>query len=232
VRPEYLVPFMFFKSVVHTQTAGVRGHNHNSAFFINVSSRQIRHLHLYATWFVDEFSKTRVGDPERTNFTSTKAGMRLSNWPVRDVAMTAEYTFTYPKTFQHRTPVTTYTSNNFNLGHYLRDNARELFLSLQVKPYRGLILDVSYLMAEKGTVVPYIYNAPNPVDSDPFMDEVVWSNKTVSFRGRYLFFNNFSAFAERTVSDIQGNREELNMFTPEFFHGKNYTTVVGFQIGF
>ena len=239
VRPEYLIPFMFYKSIVHTQTAGVRGHNHNSAFYVNVSSRQIRHLHLYATWFVDEFSTTRIGDPERTNFTSTKAGMRLSNWPLRDVALTAEYTFTYPKAFQHRTPVTTYESNRYNLGHYLRDNSRELYLALKVQPYRGLSFDISYLNAEKGNVVPYIYNPPNLVDGDPFMDEVVWSNETLSLKGRYLFFNNFSLYAEYRISDIKGYdvdgraaQEYLNMFTPGIFHGKNNTFVFGMQLGF
>ncbi|MGF1587420.1 MAG: hypothetical protein ACFCUM_19040, partial [Bacteroidales bacterium] len=144
LQPIYLIPFMFFKSLVHTQTYGVKGHNHNSALFVNISSRQIRHLHLYGSWFVDEFSVSRIGDNERTNFTSTKGGMRLSNWPVRNVALTAEYTFTYPKTFQHRTPVTTYETNNFNLGHYLKDNSRELFLALNVKPLKGLSLDVTY----------------------------------------------------------------------------------------
>ena len=239
VQPVYLIPFMFFKSVVHTQTAGVRGHNHNSAFFVNVSSRQIRHLHLYGSWFVDEFSISRISDDARTNFTGTKGGFRLSNWPLTNVALTAEYTFTFPKTYQHRTPVTTYETNNFNLGHYLRDNSRELYLGLQIKPVKGLSLDVSFLNAEKGNVVPYVYNAPTPVDSDPFMEEVVWSNNTSALKARYLFFNNFSAFIELYSSDIRGydvdgqsSQDYLNMFTPDLFHGKNNTMVFGFQLGF
>ena len=237
VQPYYLIPFMFFKSVVHTQRGW--GHNHNSAFFVNISSRQISHLHLYGSWFVDEFSVSRIGDKERTNFTSTKGGLRLSNWPVRNVAITAEYTFTYPKTFQHRTPVTTYETNNFNMGHYLRDNSRELYIAINVKPVKGLSLDVSYLNAEKGNLVPYIYNAPTPVDSDPFMDEIVWSNNTLAFKSRYLFFNNFSAVAEIYHSNSSGfdvdersAQEYLDMFTPNLFQGKKNTMVFGFQLGF
>lgn len=239
VQPGYLLPFMFYKSITHTQRNPLRYHDQNSAFFVNFSSRQIRHLHLYGTWFVDEFSVTRVGDPDRTNFTGTKGGFRLSNWPVRDVAFTAEYTFTYPKTYQHRVPVTTFETNNFNLGHYLRDNSRELYLALQVKPYRGLTVDLSYLKAEKGNVVPYDLNAPTPVDRDPFMDEVVWSNNTLALRARYLFFDNFSAFAEYHNSDIRGYdvdgrsaQQYLDMFTPDLFHGKNNTFTFGMQIGF
>ncbi len=237
VYPGYLIPFSFFKSIVHTQSQGT-GHNHNSAMFINVSSRNIKHLHLYGTWFVDEFSVTRIGDSERTNFTGTKAGFRLSNWPVKDVALTAEYTFTYPKTYQHRTPSTTFETNRFNLGHYLTDNSRELYFSLDAKLLKKLNLSVSYLLAEKGNVTPYLYGE-GPVDRDPFMKDVVWRNNTLSFSSRYIFYNNISLFAEFHQKNIRGYdvdgltaQEYLDMFTPEIFHGWNNTFTFGFQMGF
>ncbi len=237
VYPGYLIPFAFFKSIVHTQSQNT-GHNHNSAMFVNVSSRNIRHLHLYGTWFVDEFSVTRIGDSERTNFTSTKAGFRLSNWPLKDISITGEYTFTYPKTFQHRTPSTTFETNRFNLGHYLKDNSRELYMSIEAKPLKGMNLFVSYLHAEKGNLRPYIYGV-GPMDRDPFMDDVVWRNKTVSIGGSYLFYNNISLFAEFHQKDIRGYdvdgvtaQEYLDMFTPEIFHGWNNTFTFGLQMGF
>jgi type IV secretory pathway VirB6-like protein len=94
-------------------------------------------------------------------------------------------------------------------------------------------------MAEKGNVVPYIYNAPNPVDRDPFMDEVVWSNNTITFSGRYIFYNSFSVFADYRISDIQGYdvdgksaQQYLDMFTPSFFHGSNNIFTFGMQLGF
>jgi hypothetical protein len=239
IQPIYMVPFMFFKSAVHTQTYGVPGHNHNAGLFVNISSRQIKHLHLYGTFFVDEFSKTRVGDPERTNFTGTKGGFRLSNWPLRNVAITTEYTFTYPKTYQHRTPATTFESNRFALGHYLRDNSRELYLAMQIKPIAGLSFDLSYLKAEKGNLRAYVYERPFRGDMDPYMDEVVWSNTTLALKTRYMFANNFSIFADFMDSDIRGYdvdelpaQKYLDMFTPKPFHGKNFTMVFGMQLGF
>ena len=87
--------------------------------------------------------------------------------------------------------------------------------------------------------MPYIYNPPNPVDRDPFMEEVVWSNETISLKGRYLLYNNFSLFAEYRFSDIRGYdvddipaQEYLDMFTPALFHGKNNTVTFGMQLGF
>ncbi len=237
VYPGYLIPFFFYKSVVHTQTQGM-SHNHNSAMFFNISSRQIKHLHLYASWFVDEFSKTRVGDDERNNFTSTKAGARLSNWPLKNVSLTGEYTFTYPMTYQHRTPTTTFETNDYNLGHYLRSNARELYAALSIQPYRGLILEASYTKAENGNEYYYLYGTGR-VDDKPVLKDITWSNETIAFKAGYLLYNNFSIFAEYHNMNIQGfdvdgisAQEYLDMFSPELFHGKTQTITFGMQMGF
>ena len=237
VYPGYLIPFMFFKSVVHSQAQGA-GVNHNSAMFLNVSTRQIRHLHLYGTWFIDEFSVARVGDPERLNFNSTKAGLRLSNWPLRDVAFTAEYTFTFPKTYQHRTPTTTYENNRYNLGHYMQDNATDLYLALDLWPWRGLWVSLSYADAQKGNVRPYLYGI-GPQDRDPFMEEVAWRNTTVSLRSRYVLYNNISVFADVHRMHVRGYdlddqpaQHYLDQFGPALFHGKTWTLSFGVQMGY
>ncbi|MBS4014220.1 MAG: hypothetical protein KGZ97_10770 [Bacteroidetes bacterium] len=233
----YLIPFFFYKSVVHTQTSGLK-HNHNSAMFFNVSSRQIKHLHVYGSFFIDEFSKTRIGDDERNNFTSTKAGARLSNWPVKNVSLTGEYTYTYPMTYQHRTPTTTFESNKYNLGHYLRSNARELFLAINIQPYRGLILEVSYSKAENGNEYPYLYGIGR-VDDKPFMKDITWSNETTAVKAKYLIYNNFSIFADVYFMNIHGYdvdgitaQQYLDMFSPKLFHGKSTTVSFGMQLGF
>ncbi len=237
VNPGYLIPFFFYKSVVHTQTSGLK-HNHNSAMFLNISSRQIKHLHVYGSFFIDEFSKTRIGDDERNNFTSTKAGAKLSNWPIRNVSITGEYTYTYPMTYQHRTPTTTFESNNYNLGHYLRSNARELFLAINIQPYKGLMLGVSYTKAENGNEYPYLYGTGS-VDDKPFMKDITWSNETTAINAKYLLYNNFSIFAEVYYMNIHGYnvdgitaQQYLDMFSPTLFHGKTTTFSFGFQMGF
>lgn len=60
----YLIPFLFYKSVDHTlngtNAAGQTGQN--SQLFIDVSSRNIKNLHLFLTVFVDEFSMKRVSE--------------------------------------------------------------------------------------------------------------------------------------------------------------------------
>lgn len=237
VQPAYLIPFMFFKSVDHTLSHGID--NQNSQMFLNISSRQIRHLHLFASVFVDEFSIARVGDPNRTNFTGYKGGASLSGWPIRNLTLRGEYTMTNPITYQHRVESLTFETNRFNLGHYLRDNSRELWLGLSWRPIAGLYASLSWLRAEHGNDYTYDLGGTVGVDEHPFMETVTWSNTSLAFDMRYQLWNGISVFAGLTASDIRGYdadglpaRYYLNIYTPSLFQGKQLTVEAGFQMGF
>ena len=236
VQPAYLIPLMFYKSIDHTLSRGVL--NQNSMMFFNISSRQIRHLHLYGSWFVDEFATWRITDDSQRNFTSTKAGFRLSNWPLQNVSLTAEHTFTYPQTFKHKNESTTFETNRVNLGHYLRGNARDYYVALSFRPIPGLWMEASWLKAEKGNLRTYRYGNI-PVAGHPYMQDIIWSNETLSLSTRYTLYNNFSVYAHLQWMNIQSGdveeftaQEYLNMFTPRIFHGKTTTLTAGFQLGF
>ncbi len=79
INPAYLIPFFFYKSVDHSQTSGID--NMNSQMFFDISSRNIKNLHLYVSLFIDEFSVSRFTDDDEWNFFSWKTGFRLSNIP-------------------------------------------------------------------------------------------------------------------------------------------------------
>ena len=102
VNPAYLIPLFFYKSVDHTLTSGID--NMNSQMFFNISSRQVKHLHLYGTMFIDELSVSRFTKDDEWNFFSYKAGFRLTDLPVQNLSITTEFTYTYPLTYQHYVP--------------------------------------------------------------------------------------------------------------------------------
>ena len=70
----------------------------NSQMFLDISSRQIKKLHLYATLFIDELSVSRITDEDEWNFFSWKAGFRLTDLPFSNLSFTTEFTYTYPLT--------------------------------------------------------------------------------------------------------------------------------------
>src|SRR6056297_1479345 len=233
VQPAYLVPFMFFKSIDHTINANIE--NQNSQMFGNISIRMIRHLHLYGSLFIDELSVARFGDPKRHNFYSWKAGGRLSNWPVQNVSVTFETTKTMPLTFKHRIPLLTYATNRYNLGHYLRDNSRDYYIGLSVKPFSRLRLKASYLYAVHGNEYEYA-KGETPIDEHPFMEDKTWDNETITLKASYEFSSNAYLFADFTYRNIQGYNTDgqpasyyLSKFTPEMFHGETSTVRVGFN---
>lgn len=236
MQPAYLVPFMFFKSIDHTINANIE--NQNSQMFGNISMRLIKHLHLYGSLFIDELSVDRFGDPNRHNFYSWKAGGKLSNWPVGNVSLTFETTKTMPLTFKHRIPLLTYATNRYNLGHYLRDNSRDYYVKVSVKPFSRLRVQASYLYAAHGNEYDYALGE-TPIDEHPFMKEKTWDNETIAIKASYEFSSNAYLFADFTHRNIKGYSVDgrpasfyLSKFSPSMFHGETSTVRVGLNLGF
>ena len=231
VQPAYLIPVMFYKSIDHTYNQGVD--NQNSQMFFDVSSRQIKYLHLYGTFFIDELKFDRITTDSTHNFWSLKAGAKVSNFLIENFSLNVEYSMSMPITYEHRVPTLTYASNYYNMGYFLRDNSREIYISAEYKLLRGLHFKAYYMLAQHGPDYPYdIDNPDEPVDSHPFMERVAWQNQTFSFKTNYEFISNSYLFLEFIFSDISGDEDYVEFYTPEFFQGNQTTISAGFNIGF
>ena len=235
VQPAYLIPFLFYKSVDHTINHDIQ--NQNSQMFFDISSRQIKHLHLYVSLFVDEFSISRVGDKSKNNFIGWKFGARSSNILNTNVSLTAEYTQTSPMTYQHKIPAVTFESNKYNLGHYLRDNSREMFVSISYKPYKQINVTASYTLAEHGN--DYTYDGSPQSVTHPFIKDKTWQNQSINLRADYEFAQNDHIFVSYTISDINGYdvdgltaADYLEKYTEPFYRGKTNSIGFGLNIGF
>ncbi len=228
VQPAYLIPVLFYKSVDHTLNQGID--NQNSQMFLDVSSRQIKHLHLYGTVYIDELKVERITNDTLHNFWSLKLGTKVSDWVVKNLSLNFEYTMSTPITYQHRVSTLTFESNKYNMGYYLRDNSQEFYLAAEYKLIRGLHLRAYYLLAQHGP--DYDYTLDQTVDTHPFLERVVWQNQTFSFKANYEFINNSFLFFEFLMSDISGDQDKVELYTPEFFRGKTNTLSAGFNFGF
>jgi hypothetical protein len=221
--PAYLVPVFFYKSIDHSVNSGID--NMNSQMFFDISSRQIKNLHLYATLFVDEFSITRIFKKDEWNFLSYKAGSRLSDFPVSNLSITAEFTFTYPLAYQHYVPTLTFESNGYSLGHYLRDNSREWYIALDYRPVRTLNINLWFLDAIRG---PDYTELGVPRLGNPPLSTVEWHNTTVGLKASYQVINDLYTWLSFAVSDIRGD----NRWSPDYFFGKKGTLNLGVTFAF
>ena len=256
VHPAYFIPIAFYKSIDHMLTKGTKQENQNSMMFFNISSRNIRHLHLYASVFIDEFSMSRLkkGNKE-ANPISYKVGGRLSNFPLQNLSLTGEFTRTNIINYKHSIPQLTWASNNYNLGHYLGDNSQEIYVALKYKPIRGLDVGLSFTDARHGKEYAYIRRGEwdgitgkiTQIISQPSLGKIIWTNQTFGLDIVYEVFNNAYAIVNVAYSNIQGHensdpqqygeykmtaQEVLERYTPEFLRGKNTTITIGFSFGF
>lgn len=228
VQAAYLVPFLFYKSVDHTLNSAGNKTGQNAQMFLDISSRQIRHLNLYATIFFDELNTRRFTEGDDNNFFSLKAGARLSNWPLRDVMVTAEYTRTNPMTYKHNLATTTFETNSYALGHYLRDNADQLHASVIVKPFRGVRVLGSFTKDRRGPDITYI-RGTDAIEV-PFMEEVRFERQSIRFEAGYELTHNGRLFAGIELQDVSG--ADAAKYVPGVYLGKTTTISGGFMIGF
>jgi len=230
IQAAYLIPFILFKSVEHTISMS---NENNAQIFLNISSRNIKHLHLYGGFYVDEFSFSKMLDSaQHSNWFGMKAGFRLSDLP-RNLYFTAEWTRTNPMIYKHYFPTSTFASNNYCLGYYLGDNAREYFFALAYKPIRGLDLRMEYVYADKGPDYPD--KSPRRIYSlgKRFMDKVEWSQRSISFRASYQLFHDAFIYAELSHSNITAiDQATLNKYTAPFYQGKKFITSFGVNFSY
>lgn len=223
MNPVYLIPLFFYKSIDHSLSSGID--NMNSHMYFDISSRQIKHLHLYASLFVDEMSVARFTKNDEWNFFSWKAGFRLAGLPLPDLSLTAEFTYTYPLTYQHYVPTLTFESNRFNLGHYLKDNAKEWYVSLDYRPVRAMDVNIFYLDALRG---PDFTEAGGSRIGNPPLQSVSWHNMAYGIRLNFQIINDLYGWLNITHNKISGDRR----WSPEYFFGEKDTFNLGLTIGF
>lgn len=228
----YLIPFLFFKPVEHTIAAS---NENNAQIFFDISTRNIKYVHLYGSFYVDEVNFSNFFDTSRhSNWFAYKAGMKISDYPLKNLFFTFEWTKTNPMVYKHYFPTSTFESNQYCLGHYLRDNAHEYYFKLTYKPIAKLNINFDYTFAEKGPDYPDKRNDPNYYPGGKkFMKTVEWSNKTWRIFAGYELFHDALFYVEFARSNITAaNQTILHKYTPGYFQGENATFVIGTNFSF
>ncbi len=226
--PAYLIPFLLYKSIDHTlnQNGGNNG-GQNSQFFIDISSRQINHLHLYATLFFDDVAIYRLKENGHLDTYSLNAGFRISDL-IPNTFFTFEYFQSYPLVYKHDMPTTTFESNLYNIGHYLQDNSRGYYTELAFRPLRGLYLKMYYNNARHG--LDYTELGTKRLDAiTHFLDTIDWKQTTFGLSASYQLLNDIFVFAGYEHMNTTGN---ANKYTTPYFRGNINTFSFGLGYAF
>lgn len=238
INPAYLVPFLFYKSVDHSYNGSRNSAGHNTQMFADLSSRQIKNTHLYTGVFIDEISISNMFSADKhSNFISFKMGARITD-VLPNLSVTAEFTHTKPFTYTHFVPSLTYESNHYTLGHYLKDNADELFLMARYKPIRGLDIQLSYTHFRKGEDYQKILEETGAIDNlwgdgrtgYAFMQNVRYKKDAIKLKAQYQIINDAYIYTEFESYKLTG--PDVQLYTPSPYFDDDMMIVLGLNFGF
>lgn len=137
----YWMPIMFFRLADHyLSDKGGNNAGSNSQFFLGVSSRdQIKYTHLYGTLFIDEITIEGLFDPkkQRNQFGFTLGGS-VTELPVDNLTLTAEFTKIFPYVYTHYIPTETYQNAGYIMGHWMGNNSDLVYYAVNYRFLRGL----------------------------------------------------------------------------------------------
>ena len=249
IQAAYFIPIAFYKSLDHLLTKGVRTQNQNSQAFASLSVRPVEHLHLYGSMFVDEikFSRFKPSNKEN-NPLSYLVGFNWSGWPVKGLSLKAEFVRSYIASYIHSIEVLDYTTNSFDMGHYLGDNAQSIYAELAYRPIRGMLIKASYTNDTKYNSYAYLRNNISATIAQKPFDHAIFRNEVVQLDGVYevhpnmymtltLQYNHARGFDniknDALPSEDIGNAQHyLDKYMPRYFQGKNLSVSAAFSFGF
>jgi hypothetical protein len=260
IQAAYLIPIAFYKSLDHLLTKGIATQNQNSQVFASLSVRPVKHLHLYGSFYLDEFSLSRLkpSNKER-NPISYLVGFNWSGWPVDGLSLKGEFMRSYIACYTHSIESLTWQSNSYDMGHYLGDNAQSIYAELSYRPIRGMIIKMSYTNDTKYNSYAYLRNYRNgsevirdggisqTISQKPF-DQAIFRNETIQLTGMYevhpnmflslsVDYNHARGFDNLNPNaipseDIGDAQYYLNKYMPLYQQGKNLMVSAAFSFGF
>jgi len=227
VQPSYLIPFFFHRSIDHDLSNNNNDAGSNSQLFFDLSSRNIRNVHLFATLFIEELKLSELFSDNNKNQVGFKLGGRVANLLGGNVSILGEYTHTRPGAYRHYLPITEFTSSDYQLGHYLGENAEELYAAVVFKPLPRLNTTLFFSDARKGETT--FFGSGNNQGDLPFIENAVFEHQQFGLEANYEIFNDMHLNLRIIRSDL---RDETGQFAPDFWKGETTQIFITGNWGF
>jgi Capsule assembly protein Wzi len=162
----YLIPVTFFRLADHYLSRQHNAAGSNAQFFASVSSKdQLKNTHLYGTLYIDELTLNGLFDTFRQrNQLGFSFGSSITDLPIENLTFKLEYTKMFPFVYRHYISTTTYQSSGYVLGHWMGENADQIYASLNYRFIRGLEASAWFRYIRKGEVYPIerTFEQPQP----------------------------------------------------------------------
>jgi hypothetical protein len=230
IRLESLIPLSFFKYLDRDVGKGSVADGNGQMFF-DFSFNYFSNLRMYGSLFIDVISirKTIKGDYSENWFGYT-IGTKVIDPLIQNVDLTFEYTKIDPWVYEHKDVTTTYKHLNYQLGHWIGQNAD--LLSFRLKSYLPynlcFVFDIQYFRKGGLDDIYYVYVGRDEKKLD-FLYSPLRKDLSFGMEITYEPITSLILSLNHRYSDIS---DEDKYRTPKSLIGKKNHIKIGFQLGF
>jgi hypothetical protein len=214
LRPEFFIPFMFYKFLDHNSGRG-DVNDANGVIYFEISAKYPKNFQFYGTAFIDV---TEIRNILSNNFTNTWVGITVGSKSVdvlfNNLDVVLEYTRLNPWVYEHKNEVTNYKHLKYPLGHWLGQNADQLRLQFNYQILRGLKLKMFTEFIRKGGL-DEIYYAYAGMDEKnfPFLYSPTRIENRIGVDISYEYMHDLMLKGTYTYSEV---KDEDNYRQPLF----------------
>lgn len=177
----YLIPVMFFK--------GGEWYNRdkdNAQLFGALDLNVVKNVNTYATLFIDELNTDQLLDPDKSRRQiALTLGMHTYDLPWRNLEFLAEYSRGNPWVYNHKYTAANFTNNGYDLGHWIGQNADNLYLEASLHPLRGLKMSLFSEVFRKGGKADTQLQYTADGGRLPFLYPPLHEERSYGIAGRY-----------------------------------------------
>lgn len=229
LRPEFFIPFMFYKFLDHNSGRG-DVNDANGVMYFDISAKYPKNFQFYSTMFIDVTEIRNILD---NNFNNTWIGFTLGGKTVDflfdNLDLTLEYTRLNPWVYEHKNEVTNYKHLNSPLGHWLGQNADQFRVQLNYQLIRGFKFQLYTKFIRKGGLDD-VYYAYAGMDEKKilFLSSPLRKESRIGFDFSYEYMHDLiikGSYVYSDVTDEDLQREPLflvgnrNSFSITLFYG-------------
>jgi len=230
IRPEFLLPFMFFKYLDRDLGKG-SVEDANGQLHFGINYKPVNQLFLYGNILFDviEINKTLEAENPNNWFGFT-LGTKGVNLLIENLDITLEYTRINPWVYEHKKSTTTYKHLDYSLGHWIGQNADLLRVQLDYKFIRPLKFSVYYQRFRKGGLkdITEAYGGGN-TEQEEFLYGPIRKENTVGLNIKYNPLHEVYLNVNYKYTDIS---DEDPLRTPNFQLGSNHNFSISLSYGF
>lgn len=147
----YLIPIIFFRLADHYEMRENSNSGDNAQLFSNVSYNiPAIKSKFYGTVFIDELAINRILKGEYLAAIAYTLGLKLVDPIWKNSDFTFEYTKVNPFVYMNSNEAETYSSHDYQLGHWIGSNADQLYFEFNQRLFRGFTIKSWVEFSRKG----------------------------------------------------------------------------------